>query len=94
MSYQQKGHVVSVPNQDQIAAPIIDLEPSESTKEKQGRIVLNALRQGPKSTLDLRALHVMNCAARVLELRRVGVRIETLRKGRCAVYILHERVQP
>lgn len=65
-------------------------EPTDDHKANQRRLVLSALRQGPQSTIDLRALHIMSPAARVMDLRRQGLNIDTLRKGRCAVYALHE----
>lgn len=65
-------------------------EPTDDAKSSQCRVVLTALREGPMSTIDLRALHVMSPAARVMDLRRRGLSIDTMRKGRCAVYALHE----
>lgn len=66
-------------------------EPTEDAKTSQCRVVLMALREGPMSTLDLRALNVMSPAARVMDLRRRGLIIDTMRMGRCAVYALHGR---
>lgn len=65
-------------------------EPTDDDKASQRGLVLSELRQGPRSTHDLRALAVMSPAARVLDLRRQGLMIETLRVGRCAVYALRE----
>ena len=65
-------------------------EPTADDKASQRAVVLSALRQGPKSTIDLRALQVMSPAARVMDLRRQGRHIVTLRNGRCAVYALRE----
>ena len=65
-------------------------EPTATDKASQSAVVLSALQQGPQSTIDLRALHVMSPAARVMDLRRQGREIVTLRNGRCAVYALRE----
>jgi Helix-turn-helix domain len=65
-------------------------EPADDDKANQSIVVLSALRQRPQSTIDLRALHVMSPAARVMDLRRKGLQIETKRTGRCAVYALRE----
>lgn len=65
-------------------------QPTDDDKAHQRRLVLGELRQGPRSTHDLRALAVMSPAARVLDLRRQGLMIDTLRVGRCAVYSLRE----
>lgn len=67
-------------------------DPTGDHKANQRRVVLSALRQGPHSTIDLRALHVMSPAARVMDLRRQGHSIDTLRNGRCAVYLLRQVV--
>ena len=65
-------------------------DPDRHDRAGQQRVVLSALRQRPQSTIDLRALHIMSPAARVMDLRRQGLNIDTLRNGRCAVYALHE----
>lgn len=67
-------------------------EPTDKTKARQCAVVLTALRQSPQSTLDLRSLLVMSPAARVMDLRRQGLHIDTLRNGRCAVYALRQVV--
>ena len=67
-------------------------QPTDDDKASQRRLVLTELRQGPRSTHDLRALAVMSRAARVLDLRRQGLIIDTLRVRRCAVYALREVV--
>lgn len=64
--------------------------PIDDAKASQCGVVLTALREGPRSTLDLRALHVMSPAARVMDLRQRGLSIDTLRSGRCAVSRLCE----
>ena len=64
--------------------------PADDRKSHQCEVVLNALRQGPKSTIELRELNVMSPAVRVMEWRRRGLVIDTLRVGRCAVYALRE----
>lgn len=66
--------------------------PSDDIKARQRRLVIAELRIGPRSTNDLRALGVMSPAARVLEARRSGLTIDTMREGRCAVYALREVV--
>ena len=48
-------------------------EPSNDDMAGQQRVVLSALRQGPQSTIELRALHLMSPAARVMDLRRQGL---------------------
>lgn len=65
-------------------------QPTDDDRASQCQLVLSELRQGPRSTHDLRALGVMSPAARILEWRRHGLTIDTLRVGRCAVYALRE----
>ena len=52
-------------------------QPTDDDKASQRRLVLTELRQGPRSTHDL---------------RRQGLIIDTLRVRRCAVYALREVV--
>lgn len=68
----------------------VHFNPSDDGKAKQCLLVLSELRKGPRSTNDLRALGVMSPAARVLDARRSGFVIDTLRVERCAVYALRE----
>ncbi len=65
-----------------------DFAPLDADKTAQQQTVLAALREGPRSTLQLRSLGVAHCAARVLELRRQGFDILTSRAGRFALYVL------
>jgi len=56
-------------------------DPSESVKARQRASLLAALRVGPLTTLEAReVLGVMHPAGRVLELRRLGYAIVTLRR--------------
>lgn len=56
-------------------------DPSESVKARQRTALLAALRDGPVSTVHAReVLGVMHPAGRVLELRRSGHAIVTLRR--------------
>lgn len=49
---------------------------------EQQRRVLEALRESPKSTFDLRSRYnVMMPAARIKELRDMGYRIDTIRQS-------------
>lgn len=73
-------------------------QPSEDSKASQRARLLSALRRAPVSTVAAReALGLQSPAARVMELRRLGHRIETLpgiatdaqgREVRCALYVL------
>ena len=55
--------------------------PSLQAKEHQRDLILDALRMGPLTTLEARErLGVMSPAARTMELRRAGFKIETVRK--------------
>ncbi|MCK6423835.1 MAG: helix-turn-helix domain-containing protein [Burkholderiaceae bacterium] len=65
-----------------------DFAPLDSERTAQQVRVLEALKQGPRTTLELRQMGVANCAARVLELRRQGLDILTARAGRFACYVL------
>lgn len=67
-----------------------DFKPSEEALTVQARAVLEALREGPKTTAQLRGvLGSASCpAARVMALRRAGHGIATQRSGRQALYVL------
>lgn len=65
-----------------------DFEPTEANRSAQASVVLAALRTGPQRSADLHGLGVLAPAARVLELRRQGLRITTLRVGRVGIYTL------
>ncbi|MDP1899274.1 MAG: helix-turn-helix domain-containing protein [Rubrivivax sp.] len=66
-----------------------DFNPGDDTKAGQCALVLAALRSGPKTTAELRAVlgAASSPAARVMDLRRAH-RIETLRRGRMGCYVL------
>lgn len=65
-------------------------EPSDEVKTAQCVTVMAALREGPKTTSELHALGVLAPAARVMELRRSGAQIETVRRVRQGCYVLRE----
>ncbi|WP_374487013.1 helix-turn-helix domain-containing protein [Zoogloea sp.] len=55
-------------------------EPGDHAKARQRAVLLAELRQGPVTTIQAReALGIMSPAARVLELRRSGLDILTVR---------------
>ncbi|WP_430417984.1 helix-turn-helix domain-containing protein [Methylibium petroleiphilum] len=74
--------------------------PTESERARQRQLVLAALRVGPLSSVEGRErLGVLSPAARVMELRRAGHHIVTIRGNRldehgrrhlCGVYVLTE----
>lgn len=69
-----------------------DFKPSAETLTQQCLAVLVALRGGPKTTTELRVLcGALSPAARVLDLRRSGHSVVTLRKNRQALYSLHSK---
>ena len=76
---QEKGQAVEgVPHQDQSADSILSLEPSEGTKSRQRNAILAALQRGPLTTVQAReGLGILHPGGRVLELRKLGYRIET-----------------
>ena len=53
--------------------------PAPESKAKQCALVLSLLKKGPQTTLDLRSASVMSPAARVMDLRKGGAPIETVR---------------
>ena len=60
---------------------IHSLNPSQGTKAHQRKLILDALRQGPLTTIGAREdLGVMSPAARVMEARRAGHNIDTVRR--------------
>lgn len=67
-----------------------DFKPSAEALTAQGQDLLAALREGPKSTAQLRAIlgQSSSPAARVLDARKAGHRIVTQREGRQALYSL------
>lgn len=55
-------------------------EPGASAKARQQRLILDALQVAPLSTIQARErLGVMHAGGRVMELRRAGFDIETVR---------------
>lgn len=73
----------------------VDFRPDAATISAQCALVLNALVDGPKTTAQLHGIGVLSPAARVLSLRRAGLRVKTLRSGRQAEYLLERGdVQP
>lgn len=67
----------------------LDFTPTPEAAAGQRQLVLSELMQGPRTTLQLRALGIASPAARVLELRRGGWTITASRAGRFARYSLH-----
>lgn len=58
---------------------LILLEPSAKAKAAQRRLLLDALRKGPVSSVYAReGLGILHPAGRVFELRRRGVKVQTL----------------
>ncbi|ARP85778.1 helix-turn-helix domain-containing protein [Bordetella genomosp. 9] len=51
--------------------------PKSTATEAQRERILSALATGPKTSYDLRRIGCYQCAARVLELRRLGYDIRT-----------------
>lgn len=76
---QQKLHAVAgVLFQDNFADSVLSLTPSESTKALQRNAILAALLRGPLTTVHGReVLGILHPGGRVLELRKLGYRIET-----------------
>lgn len=110
---QEKGHAVEgVPYQDQFADLIllpqldsdngtrVQFDIDSGAKARQRVLILEALRQGPLSTLEARErLGVLHAPGRVLELRKAGFAIETRtstkfdsegRPHRVGLYVLSE----
>jgi len=98
MTSQTKGPGVQPRPLLNRALRILDLTPCESKKAAQRGLILDALACGSLSTVAAREdLGVLHPAARVLELRRAGWPIDTVRQsahdaeGRChrvAFYVL------
>lgn len=65
-----------------------DFKPSVEAISAQCTTVLAELVKGPQTTAALHALGVLAPAARILNLRRAGHRISTLRSGRQAQYVM------
>lgn len=67
-----------------------DLNPGSDSKRAQGVAVIAALREGARTTAQLRDILGPSAspAARVLDLRKAGQRIVTQRAGRQALYVL------
>lgn len=68
-----------------------DFKPSAEAASAQAAAVLEALRGGPRTTTELREMvGCLSPASRVLDLRKAGYRVLTLRRGRQALYSLTE----
>jgi Helix-turn-helix domain len=75
-------------------ADLGSFKPPGETLAAQCSLLLSLLLSGPKTTPELRALHVGHPAGRVLDLRRTGLDIRTARKGPYACYSLIEGGHP
>lgn len=69
---------------------VISFKPPLEARTAQGRFVLDLIREGKSTTSELQARGVLAPAARVMELRRAGYKILTVRAGRQAWYVLDE----
>ncbi len=71
--------------------PGSEFKPADSVTAGHAAAILAALRQGPRTTSELRAMTgAMSPAARVLDLRNAGHRVVTCRAGRQARYMLSQ----
>lgn len=82
MSTNENGHALAgVPTDYDYDAHIVNLNPSQETKARQRKLILDALLVGPLTTLAAREVFgIMSPAARVMEARRAGHNIETVRR--------------
>lgn len=69
-----------------------EFTPNHAEQVTQCSAVLAALRVGPQRTADLYRLGVLAPARRILDLKRSGHHINTVRVGRIGVYVLHQGV--
>ena len=85
MRTNENGHVLTdVPVHHCFAAHSVHLDPSQEAQAHQRNLILDALRCAPLTTIAARTdLGIMSPAARVMELRRAGHNIETVR---CTVW--------
>ena len=65
-----------------------DFAPSDVEASRQCAHMLALLKEGPQTTLSLRAARIAHPAGRAYDLRRCGVAIITRRQGRFALYAL------
>jgi Helix-turn-helix domain len=73
------------------SAPDAEFKPSAESISLQSAAVLVALQGGAKTTTELRLLSgALSPAARVLDLRKAGHVITTLRRNRQALYVLRD----
>ena len=82
MASNKNGRVLTdAPAHHFFAAGILNLNPSHEAKAHQRNLILDALRRGPLTTISAREdLGIMSPAARVMEARRAGHCIETVRR--------------
>ena len=82
MASNKNGHVLTdAPAHRCFASGIMNAKLSKEAKAHQRKLILDALRQGPLTTIAARELlGVMSPAARVMEARRAGHNIETMRR--------------
>lgn len=100
MHIQQKGRTHEGAPQDEFTGSILtapregvgrdEFKPSAEARSAQCALVLAELMKGARTTSQLHAIHVLAPAARVMELRRAGVRIDTLRRDGQGCYVLRE----
>jgi hypothetical protein len=76
------------------AAMSADFSPAEADQSTQCGVVLAALRTGPQRTADIYGLGILAPARRILDLKRAGHCIDTLKVGRIGVYVLRDEVKP
>ena len=82
MAQKQNGRVGQDASAHHCTSPdIVNLNPSQEAKAHQRKLILDALRLGTLTTIAAREdLGVMSPAARVMELRRAGHSIKTVRR--------------
>lgn len=67
-----------------------EFKPAEAQRSTQCLTVLAALRTGPQRTADFFDLRILAPARRILDLKRAGHCINTVRVGRIGFYVLCE----
>lgn len=70
-----------------------DFQPSAEAVSAQCAVVLVELGKGPRTTTELHMIGVLAPAARILDLRRAGHEVATVRSGRQACYVLAPGVE-
>lgn len=99
MSHQENRRAgQDAPTQYRIANEILNPTPSDRTKADHRKLILDAIRLAPLSTIEAReGFGIMSPASRVMELRRLGFKIDTVwrsvwdadgRPHRSAVYLM------